>query len=505
MRKHQSRYLELITSLTLMVLVCGSSASAQTPTELLSEFEERLADAEDRLDRAEKQTVLDRITLSGEYRTMLSGFVYRGPTSNPYDLTNPADPLSRRRIKKSTQEVWSHRFRLGLKAEPIRSLRFTARLVMFKHFGDGDAPPFITDFSATRLPRDSGVRFDQIWVDWFILEWLALSAGRIAYTEGNPAELRENSTVRRATWGLHMVDGEYETLNLTFNMSRILDGLYARLFYASWFFDNDEDVFGAFGFLDSGTDNLRIFGGNLDITIPGMGKNFIQLGYYIVPHFRPFTLPIPDPGFDPASDPTNAPAPFNGSLLFPSVSPSSLGAYQNASMLVEFYDFFGSGIDWFASGAVGLLSPNGRGIEYELPVPTADPSRVVRQSTPFLFLASQGDDGTAFFAYLGARYTLPVWTGPKLGFEFNYGSRYWISFAQQTDRLVTKLAVRGKAYDAYLLVPINEHLFLRASYLYIDSDYQSGFFGPNPALTGSTAPEYDQDIHNFQLVLNATL
>jgi len=470
-----------------------------------SDLEQRLSEVEERLDQAEKKTILDRILLSGEYRTTLSTFVYRGPSPNPYDLTDPSDPLSRRRISDTTEEVWSHRFRLNLKAEPLESLRFTARLVMFKHFGDGDAPPFIPDFAATRVPRDSGLRFDQVWIDWFMFRWLALSAGRIAYSEGNPNELRENSDVRRATWGLHMVDGEYETVNLTFDMTQILDNLYLRLFYASWFNDNDDDVFGAFGFLSSGTDNLRIIGGNVELSIPGLGRNFVQAGYYYVPRFRPFVIPIPDPAFNPNSDATHAPAPLNDSLLFPSKLPDSMGAYQNVSLLVELYDAGGSGLDLFAAGAIGLIDPNGRGIEYELPVPTADPSNVVRRSRPFLFLASEGDSGTTYFLYAGARYTLPFLTGPKIGFEFNYGSRYWISFAQQTDQLVNKLAVRGKAYEAYLIVPVNDHIFLKATYLHIDNDYQTGFFGPNPTLAGSTAPRYDQRIHNFQLVLNATL
>ncbi|MBK8009974.1 MAG: DUF3373 family protein [Deltaproteobacteria bacterium] len=479
--------------------------AVEAPRTPAMELEDRLADMEDRLDQAEKKTILDRILWSGEYRTILNAFRYKGPTSNPYDLTDPSNPLSRRRIKKTTSEVWSHRLSLGLSAEPVRSLRLTGRLVMFKHFGDGDTAPFITDFSAARVPRDSALRFDQLWLDWFALDWLAISAGRIAYTEGNPNELRENSTVRRATWGLQMVDGEYETINLTFNLEHILPSLYARLFYASWFFDDDNDVFGGFGFLDSGTDNLRIFGGNLELTIPGVGKNFVQIGFYTVPRFRPFFLPIPDPAFQPSNDPTHAPAPLNGSLLFPDALPDDMGAYQNASALVEFYDFLDSGLDWFCAGAIGMLHPNGRGISYELPVPTADPNEVVRQSTPFLFLASQGDSGTTYFVYAGARYTLPIDPAVKLGFEFNAASRYWISFAQQTDHLTTKLATRGRAYEAYAILPFNDQLFMRASYLLIDSDYQSGFFGPNPAITGSTAPPYEQTIHNVQLILNASL
>ena len=477
-----------------------SEPGTSEPETWQSEIVERLNEVEDRLDKAEKHSLLDRITLSAEYRTIFNFFHYKGPTSDPWDLTNPADPMSLRQITTTTKEVWSHRLRLKMIGEPVPSLRFTARLVCFRHFGDQDSPMMLMDSQSGRVPRDTSARFDQLWIDWFMFPWLALSAGRVAWAEGNPNELRENSDVQRGTAGLQMVDGEYETLTLTLNLSRWLTGTYLHAFYASWFNDNDDDAMGGFPFLSSGTDNLRIIGGNLDLVIPRIGRNFVQLGYYIVPRFTPFFVPIPDPAWDPNADYKHAPSFLSGSLLFPSRMPDSLGSYQNFSMLVELYDLLGTNIDLFVAGAVGLLSPNGKGIEYDLEMGPGN-----RQSVPFLFLASQGDDGTTFFFYAGFRYTFPIRLKPKVGFEYNHGSRYAISFATPTDQLLTKLDTRGSAYEAYAILPINKHLFLRASYLFIDNTYMTGFFGPNPAMVGSTAPRQEKKIHNFQLTLNASI
>lgn len=467
-----------------------------------SDTEDRVSELEDRLDQVEKKTILDRINWHAEYRTVLNSFFYEGPSPDPYDR-DPQRPNALRQVEETSAEVWSHRLRLGATAEPIRALRLTARLTMFKNFGDNDAPPFIQDSSSTRIPRDSGIRLDQAWLDWFVTDWLAFSAGRIAYGEGSPAELKDNAEVRRATWGTHMVDGEYDTVNVTFNLARVLDGLYIRVFYASWFFDNDGDVFGTSGILDSGTDNLRIIGGNVELAIPGLGKNFFQLGYYNVPKFRPQVVPIQNPMFDPSTDITHAPAPLNGSLLFPSAMPDSMGSYQNLSALLVLYDIASSGLDLFASGSVGFLDPNGQGISYELPNPTTG----AIESTPFLFLASEGESsGLTYFVYAGARVVLPIdpLNRPKLGVEVNHGSRYHLSFATPTDQLLTKLAVRGTSVETYLLFPLEKHLFLRLTHLYIDSAYSTGFFGPNPALFGSTAPELDQRIHNLNVTLNAS-
>lgn len=466
-------------------------------------LQDQIFELEDRLDAVERATVLDRIQLSGDFRFIYNAVWYEGPSPNPYDRVDPMAPTTRI-INQTNPEIWSMRFRIKFRAEPVDSVRVTARLSMYKIFGDADSPAFIQDSMSTRIPRDAGVRFDTAWLDWFPTDWLSFSGGRIAYAGGNPGELRNNSSVRQGTWGLHMVDGEYDTVNMTFNMSRLLDEWYLRVFYASWFNDDDQDVFGGFPFLNSGTEPLRIVGGNLDLKIPGLGNNFVQLGYYIVPKFRPFTVPIPDPAFDPSMDHTRAPAFLNGSLLFPSQMPSSLGRYQNVSGLVQFYDIGGIGLDLFAAGAIGFLDPNGQGIGYELP----NPMTGERGTTPFLVLTSQGDDGKTYFGYAGFRYTLP-WEAlnqTKLGFEWNYGSRYSLSFAVQTDQLVTKLATRGMAYEAYIIVPVNDHLFFRASYVHLDGRYQGGFFGPNPALGfPSTSLRVNTKVHALQLILNASL
>jgi hypothetical protein len=294
-----------------------------------------------------------------------------------------------------------------------------------------------------------------------------------------------------------MVDGEYDTADVTLRLGQ---HALVRGFYASWAFPRQDDLFSNFLFLNNGTDNLRILGTNVDLKFEAAGKLFAQLGAYHVPEFRPFTVPIPSPR--PAPNPTNLPAPFNGGYLFPSALPASLGSYTNLSFLVTWKDIASSGLDVFASGAVGFLNPNDKGIAYPL-----GPNG---EAVPLLALASaDADEHTTFFAFTGMRYTLPFGeaVAPKLGFEFNHGSRYMISFTSPTSNLTNKLGNRGEAYEGYIIQPINERLFMRFSYSYIDTRYSGGFFGPSarfvPAF-GGTAPAVDQHLHTLSLVLNAT-
>ena len=172
------------------------------------------------------------------------------------------------------------------------------------------------------------------------------------------------------------------------------------------------------------------------------------------------------------------------------------------------YDILGSGLDLFVSGAIGFVDPSGEGVEYEVRPGPGQP----RASTPLLFFAGTEEDGQVLttFLYTGFRYTIPVdaLNRPKIGFEFNMGSRYLISLQQATDRLVSKLETRGYAFETYTILPMNESLFLRLGYLHIKRDYAFTFAGPNPALPssqGSTAPPVNETLHNFHFTLGASI
>ena len=61
--------------------------------------------------------------------------------------------------------------------------------------------------------------------------------------------------------------------------------------------------------------------------------------------------------------------------------------------------------------------------------------------------------GTAFA--MGVRYDLPSRT--KLGFEYNHGSKNWITFAPAADDMWTsKVGVRGNVYEAYLIQELDQ-------------------------------------------------
>lgn len=485
------------------------AAADASPEERIDELEERLSYLEDAMDVVEKRAVLDRLQFGLDYRMIVNRFSYRGQTPEPYDLLGAE-------TERTTPEIWSHRLVIPMRADVTRSLRFTARLAMFKHFGDNDQAPFFLDFQGSRVPRDAGLQVEHAWLDWFVTDWLALSAGRLSYLGRNPpGQLKENTGYRIPTWGLNLIDGEYEAATVTLTPWRsTLPDLYVRAFYVSWFSDFD-DPRGEYAFLSSGQSNPRIIGTIADMRIPKLGRTYVQLGYFAVPGVPGLPIPIPDPTFDPDADYTNAPAPFNGSLLFPSVQPSSLGTFQSVSALLEVLDVhLGGGLafDAFAGGSVGFSSPNGNAIEYELPPNPADPA--TRVSTDFFVLPGTGTGESVLSGTFlaGVRLSLPRWKlqeSIKLGFEYNYGSRYSLSFAVPNEHLVSKWTVRGQAFDGYVIVPVyRDRMFVRAGVLFIDNQYWNGILGLNPALPiaqGSSVPTINQDILNYNLLVQVTL
>lgn len=490
---------------------------------VVEELEERLREAEDLLDKIETRSLLQRIQWSGDYRTMVTNSRYSGPS-----IDGARDPMTGAPIAVDLQndEQWLHRVRLNMEAKPYKDLRFTGRLVMFKRFGSNTATLFAQDSSESRIPRDTTPRFERAWVDWFFHEKAALSLGRISYSNGSPNELSQNLEESDASWGMHMVDGEYETINLTVSPT---DNILARAFYIAWAFPVEGDVNSFYLPLTNGTKALRIIGGNVDFKMPSIGA-FTQLGAYVVPKFRPFTVPIPN--FIPAPNPNNAPPPFDGSLNFPSSKSPTLGSYANVSALVMFKDVAGTGLDLFASAAIGFLKPEpGAAISYDVDNFLAPGSPKI-EDFPVLGLSSaekcwnqnpinpmmpgplitpktECETTQTYFGYFGARYTLPLKSkrAPKFGFEYNFTSKHWISFNVPRMDLSNKLANRGSAFEGYAIFPFNEFLFLKVHALTIQTDYDNGFFGPIPNAPGTpfagTAAPKDAQLTIFGAALNA--
>lgn len=358
--------------------------------------------------------------------------------------------------------LYTHRFGLDLGAKVAQDVSLTARLAMYKTFGDqsldalSNAPntPYFADragvFDGTlsHVPSDSYLNVDRAYVTWNNLfdEDIWFSVGRRPSTNGAPLNLKYNGEWpgRGGTPAL-LVDYAFDGMTLGYGFdSDKLPGGYAKLCYGRGFES---------GFKWSPGNSLQ---------------DTDMVGISIVP-------------IDTGA--TRVWLQWNrGMNIFdaPKMQNTYFGTTMPKTNLGD--------IDWYGAGIMGKLKNVGKGELYyfaDLALSRTHPNDNVSAQFGFqglltgaFFAPEAPKDKTGSAIYLGLRYDLPSKT--KLGFEFNHGSKNWITFAPASaDMWTSKVGTRGNVYEVYLIQefdakPIASAMaksFFRLGFQYYDFDY----------------------------------
>jgi hypothetical protein len=168
---------------------------------------------------------------------------------------------------------------------------------------------------------------------------------------------------------------------------------------------------------------------------------------------------------------------------------TNLGDMDLVGVHVQAPHFLGSDFDIFFSWGMNRSHANGNFVR----MPINDTI-----SIPLGLLSVDGtEDQTGWAVFTGIRYTTPFSSlnNPKIGFEYNHGSKYWFSFTQGSTEVYNKLATRGDVFDFYYIQPLNKYLFFRTGYTYVDYEYTgSGWHIGQPV-------ETDQNMKNIYFLL----
>ena len=364
--------------------------------------------------------------------------------------------------KPGNPSLYTNRFRLDLHAKATQDVSVTARLAAYKVFGAQDesalvnagAAPFFADrvgvFDGTlgHVPSTSYLNVDRAYATWSNIAGkdLWFSVGRRPSSGGAPGNLRLNEP-RPGNGGTPALLVDYAFDGMTLGYAPDIDGLpgaYGKICYGRGYESgyrstpanaiSDTDMFGV-SVIPIDTDKLRVW------TQWNRGFNI----------------------FD---------APVMKDTYFGATAPkANLGD-----------------IDWFGAGAMGTIKNVGAGdLNWfaDAALSRTHPGANVSAQFGFQGLLTGGffapeapssKTGGAFAA--GVRYDLPSRT--KLGFEYNHGSKNWITFAPAADDLWSaKLGVRGNVYEAYLIQELNlraissagARAFFRFGAQYYDFDY----------------------------------
>jgi len=364
--------------------------------------------------------------------------------------------------KPSNDTLYTNRLGIDLHAKATKDVTVNVRLVAYKTFGSQDdsavtnngATPFFADrvgtFDGTlgHVPSSSLLDVDRAYATWSNIadQPVWFSVGRRPSTNGAPSNLRLNNE-RPGNGGTPALLVDYAFDGMTLGWAPDIDalpGAYAKVCYGRGFDSglstpsnslNDTDMLGV-AVIPVDTDPLRVW---------------LQWN-------RGFSI------FD-----------------FPVMKDTAFG---NTAPSTELGD-----IDWYGAGAMGTIKHVGPGsLNWfaDAGMSITHPNNNVSANAGFeglmtgqFFAQEAPTSKTGYAAYIGARYDLDA-SKTKIGFEYNHGTKNWITFAPAADDMWTsKLGTRGNVYEGYLiqelnLKPISSHLskaFFRVGYQYYDFQY----------------------------------
>ena len=415
--------------------------------ETITTYSDKVDSMDSMLDeKSEAWDLASRFKISGDFRAR--GDYYEASSAIPGTGSQRNDTLL------------TNRLRLNMEAKATENIEFKGRLAMYKVWGMQSAPDGvgggfpIFDGNTTRTPSDSALYVDRAFVNWNNIGGMPFwfSIGRRPTTDGPPAQLRMNDDERMATPTAYM-DYPFDGLTLGYAYdwgNQFLGKGRIRFCYGRGF-ENGLQTAGD----QLWTNDTDFAGFNWDVFHQGPRLLNVQ----IFGAFNLFNYP------DFTSDFVN----YGASM------PPQMGGYGDRKNLGNVYhtsavyvDKFKS-LNYFIAGGWSRTDPNENGMFNDPFSPTTNTS---------------SENGYSLYA--GIRYDLDQ-AGLKFGAEYNYGSKYWISFSPGNDDIyMSKLATRGNAYELYMIydLPTGEKLskygkaFVRLGWQHYDYNY-SGYFDWN--------------------------
>lgn len=353
--------------------------------------------------------------------------------------------------KANNSILYTNRFRFRIDSQVAENMTFSARLSMYKVFGDstgvqvfnGQPNTLNVDGTTAGVPNSDQLRVERAYFAWNKIggSKFFLSIGRRPSTNGPPLNFRQDEP-RAGTPSGALIDYQFDGITFGYNLS---ENTILRLCYGLGY----ESGFGNGDLIKMPQDRLKdvhFLGGNFDIWTSDnmLIQATVARAFNVTDGFNGLTV-LPN---NPLT------GEVVGAPLVMRFTPSTnLGAINLAGVTVTRKI---KRLDLFASVNYVGLRPNGA-------------------STPFGGLMSDpfdtpvNRDGAMF--YVGARYGFGVEERTKLGFEFNHGTKYWFNFAQAEDDIIApKTNTRGEVYEVYLTHRINNRFTIKGNY--IDYNYR---------------------------------
>lgn len=386
---------------------------------------------------------------------------------------------------------------LKLSANPTPDLQFHSTLTMYKLWGSdtdiqtaGGNP-----YNLSSTPSDSSIFVKRAYADYrpaFLKHLVNLEFGRLPTSGGYLTKYRYNRP-SQTTYPDLAFNGESDGAALTLYLNMIPYLKTLTLVYTKGSKDEDDHPFTS----DSPKlDAVNFYVVQLDSEIPFLrGSNFTAQ-WIRVQNLR---NPAPEATKEAIADNIASTAmalglvqDYEQSLFKTQVmdtltvnNPEDFGYYDKLILQFDNERILGTPIDFFASIGWSFTHPNGDMTTYQTTHPSltpllgTDPLPLVSESAPYILSKSNQDKKQGQAVYLGLRLNIDInkLNNPKLGVEYNHGSRYWAGMNVAALDPYQKLDVRGDVWEIYWIQPfIKNKIQFRAGYQYIDRDYTDNPF-----------------------------
>ncbi len=453
-----------------------------------------------RIEKTELHTFTDKISFGIEFESniesihyndiyALSDDVYGYFMQNPQTLngyltsnfgnvfTKPFNKIS----SASNDMIFTEKLRLNMKSKFNDKLDFTGRLAAYKVWGDSSGVKFnngslgdmYLDGTTASVPSGDNIHLERAYFNYkFNLGKKvpgSISVGRRPSTAGSPLEFREYSLEGGAALAT-AINWQFDGISLNFDLEEffnipghVLKLCYGLAFESGWgnsySLMNDPDV-----------DDVNVLG-LIDVIYDDSVTDITALyahGSGLTDGFTGLTLMPMTVNKNPMTGKYEFAQNSNGWIS--RVEPqTNIGDYDVFSLLLKtnFKHFFETknNVDFFA------------GVSWSHTTPT-NISKIPLYEMLGMGLLNSGvydksnlEDRDGYSVYIGTRIPMPY--NGKLGLEYNWGSKYWLSMTSAEDSLVaSKLATRGHAYELYYIQPIfNQNFFAKFGLIYYDYEY----------------------------------
>ncbi len=455
--------------------------------------DERITNVEKKTELVEKKTdeqaaATSWFKIGGDFQTRLDSL-----TGTTLPVGGVLFGVNTNGNKIALNNVLTNRFGLNMQARATEDVTVKTRLLMYKVWGEESEAPvaansivggnayfadkfFNFDGNIAHIPIDNTLRVDQAYATWanILNQPIWFSIGRRPSTGGVPDNLRHN-TEKIGDAGIPAILVDYAFDGGTIGVAPDIDalpGAYAKFCFGKGFdngFQNGQST-NANGVKDVwliGAQFTPIATDTLDLEF--QWDRALDLFAFPESNSFNFTINEPIPGY-----PSNFTSPINVSV--PNTNVGNIDQF-GASLMGKVENLWIGTLNLFLSPALSIASPNGNYVDFN---PLSQPGGPMLGHYGLMWngpgTSSKSHVGEAI--YVGERYDIKQ-TRTKIGLEYNYGTKNWITFAPASDDLLTsKLGARGSVYEAYVIQELNTkpiskrgNAFFRLGYQYYDFDY----------------------------------